>query len=137
MGFILNVEGTELGVETIQTVKFAVDTPDGTNAKTTDAAVTATIKGKILTMLDEGSEASMDLAKWAMVTADNADCYRNVTIKSLAAGQVVREYTFTKAFVIDYKEDYDDKEGIGTFTLIIRQKKDKIKDATVTGGYAG
>lgn len=73
MGFILNVEGTELGVETIQTVKFAVDTPDGTNAKTTDVAVTATIRGKILTMLDEGSEASMDLAKWAMVTSDNAD----------------------------------------------------------------
>lgn len=51
MGFILNVEGTELGVETIQTVKFAVDTPDGTNAKTTDVAVTATVREKYLPCL--------------------------------------------------------------------------------------
>ena len=56
MGFILNVEGTTLGVETIKTVDFTVSTPNDTNAKTTDVAVTATITGKILTMLDDGTE---------------------------------------------------------------------------------
>ena len=127
MGFILNVEGTTLGVETIKTVDFAVSTPNDTNAKTTDVAVTATITGKILTMLD--------LAKWAMITSDKAECYKNVTIQSIAAGQVVREYTMPTAFVVDYNENYDDVEGVGTFTLVVRQKKDKIGTITVNGGY--
>ena len=135
MGFILNVEGTTLGVETIKTVDFTLSTPNDTNAKTTDVAVTATITGKILTMLDDGTEGTVDLAKWAMITSDKAECYKNVTIQSIAAGQVVREYTMPTAFVVDYNENYDDVEGVGTFTLVVRQKKDKIGTITVNGGY--
>ena len=60
MGFILTVEGTTLGVDTIKTVDFAVTTPNDSNAKTTDVAVTATITGKILTMLDDGTEGTVD-----------------------------------------------------------------------------
>ena len=33
------------------------------------------------------------------------------------------------------KEDYGDEEGTGTFTLVIKQKKDKISTVTVEGGY--
>lgn len=136
MGFILNVEGTTLGVETIKTVNFAVEGPNESNAKTTDVAVTATITGKILTMLDDGTEGTVDLANWAMTTSDNAASYKNVVIKSIAAGQVVREYTMPTAFVVDYTENYDDTEGVGTFTLVVRQKKDKLSTITITGGYA-
>lgn len=136
MGFILNVEGTTLGVETIKTVDFEVSTPNDSNAKTTDVAVTATITGKILTMLDDGTEATVDLAKWAMITSENAACYKNVVIQSTAAGQVVREYTMPTAFVVDYTENYDDIEGVGTFKLVVRQKKDKIQTITVNGGYS-
>lgn len=135
MGFILNVEGTILGVETIKTVDFAVTTPNDSNAKTTDVAVTATITGKILTMLDDGTEGTVELAKWAMITSENATCYKSVAIQSTAAGQVVREYTMPTAFVVDYTENYDDSEGVGTFKLVIRQKKDKIQSITVNGGY--
>ena len=137
MGFILNVEGTTLGVETIKTVDFTVSTPNDTNAKTTDVAVTATITGKILTMLDDGTEGTVDLAKWAMITSDKAECYKNVTIQSIAAGQVVKtvEDGMPTAFVVDYNENYDDVEGVGTFTLVVRQKKDKIGTITVNGGY--
>lgn len=135
MGFILKVEGTTLGVETIKTVDFSVSTPNDTNAKTTDVAVTATITGKILTILDDGTEGTVDLAKWAMITSDKAECYKNVVIQSIAAGQVVREYTMPTAFVVDYNENYDDVEGVGTFTLVVRQKKDKISTITVNGGY--
>ena len=35
-----------------------------------------------------------------------------------------------------YKEDYGDVEGVGTFTLIIKQKKDKIGTVSVEGGYS-
>ena len=40
------------------------------------------------------------------------------------------------AFVVDYKEDYGDVEGVGTFTLIIKQKKDKMAQVAVEGGYS-
>lgn len=137
MGFILNVGGSiNLGVETIQTVDFSVDTPKDTNAKTTDVGVTMKVTGKILTMLDSGTEATVDLALWSMVPAEQADCYRNVSVMVTAAGQVVREYTLPNAFVVDYKENYGDTEGVGTFELVVKQKKDKNSATEITGGSA-
>ena len=47
-----------------------------------------------------------------------------------------RRYCFPNAFVIDYKEDFGDSEGTGTFTLTIKQKKDKLNLITVEGGYS-
>lgn len=47
-----------------------------------------------------------------------------------------RKYYFPNAFVIDYKEDFGDVEGTGTFTLVVKQKKDKLDRITVEGGYA-
>lgn len=137
MGFILNVGGSiNLGVETIQTVDFSVDTPKDTNAKTTDVGVTMKVTGKILTMLDNSTEATVDLALWSMVPAEQADCYRKVTVMVTAAGQVVREYTLPNAFVVDYKENYGDTEGVGTFELVVKQKKDKNSATEVAGGYS-
>ena len=54
----------------------------------------------------------------------------------IAASQVVRKYTYPNAFVVDYKETYGDVEGIGTFTLILKQKKDKMAQVSVEGGYS-
>ena len=65
-----------------------------------------------------------------------AASYRKVTAEYVAAGIMERKYCFPNAFVVDYKEDYGDEEGIGTFTLVIKQKKDKISTVTVEGGYA-
>ena len=136
MGFILKVDGgIDLGVETVKTVDFSVDTPKDSNSKTTDIGVTLKVTGKILTMLDDGTEGTVDLALWSMIPAEKADCYRNVVVQVTAAGQVVREYTLPNAFVVDYKELYDDTEGVGTFELIVKQKKDKIKTTAITGGY--
>lgn len=137
MGFILKVgDSINLGVETIQTVDFSVDTPKDSNAKTTDVGVTLKVTGKILTILDDGAEGTVDLALWSMIPAEQADCYRNVTVGVTAAGQVVREYTLPNAFVVDYKELYGDTEGVGTFELVVKQKKDKIRTTAITGGYA-
>lgn len=137
MGFILKVnDSTTLGIETIQTVDFSVDMPKDSNARTTDTTVTLTVTGKVLTILDDGTEGTVDLALWSMIPAEQADCYRNVTVQVTAAGQVVREYTLPNAFIVDYKEIYGDTEGVGTFELVVRQKKDKIRTTAITGGYA-
>lgn len=136
MGFILKVgDSINLGIETIQTVDFSVDTPKDSNARTTDVGVTLKVTGKILTILDDGTEGTVDLALWSMIPAEQADCYRNVTVQVTAAGQVVREYTLPNAFVVDYKELYGDTEGVGTFELVVKQKKDKIRTTAITGGY--
>lgn len=136
MGFIVKVGGTSLGVETVQTVDFEVDTPKDSNAKTTDMGVTMTITGKVLTILDDGTEETVDLALWSMVPAEKSDCYRTVTVDVVAAGQVVRNYELKNAFVVEYDEVYGDTEGVGTFKLVVRQKKDKLKDVTINGGYS-
>ena len=53
----------------------------------------------------------------------------------IAASQVVRKYSYPNAFVVDYKEDYGDVEGIGTFKLIMKQKKDKMSNLKFEGGF--
>ena len=137
MGFMLNVDDSiKLGVDTIQTVDFAIDTPKDSDARTTDVSVTMTITGKVLTMVDDGTEGTVDLALWSMISAETADCYKKVTVSVTAAGQVVREYSLPNAFVVDYSETYGDTEGVGNFKLIIRQKKNTINSTAVNGGYA-
>lgn len=135
MGFIVKVGGTTLDVKTVKTVNFEIDTPKDSNAKTTDLGVTMTITGKVLTMLDDGTEETVDLALWSMVPAEGKDCYREVSVDVVSAGMVVRNYKLDNAFVVDYEEQYGDTEGVGEFKLVVRQKKDKTQSTEINGGY--
>ena len=138
MGFTLKVEGNttiELGTTSITGVKVSTDIPQDSNARSTDLGSTITVTGKILTAVDgDPFDATRQLGLWALVPAENSDCYRKVTVEVIAASQVVRKYSY--AFVVDYKEDYGDVEGIGTFKLIMKQKKDKMAQVSVEGGYS-
>ena len=140
MGFTLKGEGPstiELGTTSVVGVKFRTDIPHDSNARSTDMGSTVEITGKILTAVDgDAFDSTRQLGLWALVPAEKSDCYRKVTIEVIAASQVVRKYTYPNAFVVDYKEDYGDTEGVGTFTLIIKQKKDKMAQVTVEGGYS-
>ena len=140
MGFTLKVEGNstiDFGKDSIMGVKVRTDIPQGSNARSTDLGSTVTITGKILTAVDgDPFDSTKQLGLWALVPAENADCYRKVTIEVIAASQVVRKYTYPNAFVVDYKENYGDEEGVGTFTLIMKQKKDKMAQVSVDGGYS-
>jgi len=141
MGFTLKIEGSEtidLKKENIKTVKFLTDIPDDSNARSTDLASSVTITGKILAAANGGTaDDTMKLAKWSLVPAEKADCYRKATIEVDAADQVVRKFYFPNAFVVDYTESFGDTEGTGTFELVIKQKKDKLTDLTIQGGYQG
>lgn len=140
MGFRLKVEGgaaIELKEENITSVKFKTDIPEDSNARSTDLGSTVEIKGKILTAVDgDAFDATKELGKWALVPAEKADCYRKATIEVIAASQEVRKYTYPNAFVVDYRENYGDVEGVGTFILVLKQKKDKMANIAVEGGYA-
>ena len=140
MGFQVKVEGAEsfsLGVKSIISVNFAMNTPLDSNARSTDLGAEAIITGKILTTLEgDPEDATKKMALWSLVPAENANCYRNVTIDVIAAGQTVRNVVVPNAFVINYTEDYGDSEGIGTFSLHIKQKKDLTKNYAINGNYA-
>ncbi|MBE7718003.1 MAG: membrane-associated protease 1 [Lacrimispora celerecrescens] len=140
MGFTLKVEGPstiDLGTISITGVKFKTDIPLDSNARSTDLGSTVEISGKILTAVDgDPFDSTRQLGLWSLVPAEKSDCYRKVIVEVIAASQVVRKYTYPNAFVVDYKENYGDTEGVGTFRLIIKQKKDKMAQIAVEGGYS-
>ncbi|MCT4509797.1 MAG: membrane-associated protease 1 [Tepidibacter sp.] len=139
MGFRLKVEGPEtidLGLENIVTVEFNTDTPNDSNARSTDLGTSLIIKGKILTAVDgEEADSTMKLAQWSLVPGEKADCYRKVIVDVISASQVVRKIELPNAFIVDYTEDYGDEEGVGTFYLHMKQKKDKTPSVKLEGGF--
>jgi len=139
MGFTVKVDGPstiELGTTSVTGVKFRTDIPVDSNARSTDMGSTVEITGKILTAVDgDPFDSTKQLGLWSLVPAEKSDCYRSVTIEVIAASQVVRKYSYPNAFIVDYKENYGDVEGVGTFTLMIKQKKDKMAQVAVEGGY--
>jgi len=140
MGIRLTIEGAEsisLDEHSIETCKFITDTPDDSNARSTDVVNTMILTGRILTAVDgDAADDTMKIAKWSVVRAESSDSYRKATVEIVSANQIVRKVHFPNAFVVDYQESYGDTEGIGEFTLVIRQKKDKFELTTIDGGYS-
>lgn len=134
MGFKLVIKGQSeeiiLQQESIVNVKYFSDTPDDSNARATDLTVSLKIEGKILS-LDETKK----IALWSLLSSESANAYRNSTLDVIAEGSVVRKITLPNAFIVDYYEEFDDKQGIGKFALLLRQKKEKVKDILIEGGY--
>lgn len=141
MGLRLKIEGNEtinLRETSIMTVQFGADIPHDSNARSTDLGSTVLITGKILAAVDgETADDTSKIARWALVPAENADCYRNVLIEVISASQVVRQITLPNAFVMEYSESLDDKTGVGEFYLHVKQKKDRTVDTAIEGGFSG
>jgi hypothetical protein len=141
MGFRLNVSGPDqivLNEKQITRMEYRTETPHDSDARSTDVGCTLTIEGKIIPSVNaEEAESAINLGKWAAVPAERPDSYRNLVLKTISAGQIVRQLTLPNAFVIDYDEDFGDTTGVGTFKLIVRQKKDKTPDVRIEGGFAG
>ena len=131
MSFLVKVEGSEsfeVAKECVRSVNVTTDIPLDSNARTKDVGATMVITGKILAALDgDITDSTRKLALWSVVSAEKADCYRKVTVEHVAGGVMERKYCFPNAFVIKYSEDFDNKEGVGIFTLVLRQKKDKMR----------
>ncbi len=140
MGIRLKIEGAEtisLDEHGIMTCKFITDTPDDSNARSTDVVNTLELTGRIITAVNgEVADDTMKIAKWSCVRAESSDSYRQATVEIVSANQIVRKVFFPNAFVVDYTEHYGDTEGVGEFKLVIRQKKDKFELTTIDGGYA-
>ena len=141
MGLRLKIEGNEsisLQETSITNVRFGADIPHDSNARSTDLGATVLIEGKILAAVNgEAADDTAKLAKWSLVAAEKADCYRKVEITVVSASQIVRQITVPNAFVVGYEEDFSDATGAGTFRLLIKQKKDKMSSLKLEGGFSG
>lgn len=136
MSYKVTVEGMEsfeIAKECVRSVRFSTDIPLDSNARTKDVGATMIITGKILA---DVTDSTRKLALWSVVPAEKADCYRNVTVEHIAGSVMERKYCFPNAFVLNYKEEFGDIEGTGTFTLVLKQKKDKIASVAVEGNYS-
>ena len=137
--FTMTVAGAEsfaIPKECITSAEFITDIPKNSDARTGDVGTTLIVEGKILTATDgDPLDSTRQIALWSAVPSRRAECYRNVTLRNIRGDVVVREYTLPNAFVVGYSESFNDGEGVGTFVLKIKQKKDRIEHVIVSGGY--
>ena len=139
MGFRVKITGgknVEFDEGIITSVEFVSDTPDTSNARSTDLGVVLSIKGRINFSLGaDQDDATVELANWSLMPSDQADCYRNVEVQVVSGGQIVRQYTYPNAFVMGYTEDLNDEEGVGSFELLLKQKKDLTAKVELKGNF--
>ena len=139
MGFRVKISGgknVEFDEGIITSVEFVSDTPDTSNARSTDLGVIMNIKGRINFSLGaEQDDSTVELANWSLMPSDQADCYRNVQVQGVSGGQIVRQYTYPNAFVMGYTEDLNDEEGVGEFELLLKQKKDLTAKVELKGNF--
>ena len=140
MGFRVKITGgkdVSFDEGIITAVDYISDTPDTANARSTDLGVILNIKGRINFSLGaEQEDSTVELANWALMPSDQADCYRNVQVQVVSGGQIVRQYTYPNAFVMGYNENLDDDEGVGSFEMLLKQKKDLTAKVELKGNFA-
>ena len=124
--------------ESARKIIFKVEIPPDSRARTKDVGVTLTLVGKILADTSQAGNAADSTAKimeWSVVPSEKKEAYRSVTVKIKSGGIVTRQYELPNAFIVDYHEDFESDDGIGEFTLVLKQMKNKLADVKVTGGF--
>lgn len=139
MGFRFKVTGgndVEFDETVITAVEFLSDTPNASNARSNDLGVVLKITGRINFSLGaEVDDSTVELANWSLMASDQADCYREAQIQIVNGGQIIRQYKYPNAFVMGYTEDLNDDEGVGTFEIILKQKKDLTSKIELKGNF--
>lgn len=133
MGSTLSVKGqsSEINLD-ITSANIDVGTPNNSMAKSTSIAATLCITGKLThNNMEIVDRETLKLFKWSLVTAQDADAYRDVVVKVESADHTFRTIHFPNAFIINYNERFSDHAGMGDFSLVLRQKADKFTDITV------
>ena len=128
-----------LEAESTREITFKVEIPQDSRARTKDVGVTMIVKGKILpdtASAGNAADSTAKLMEWSVVPAEKKEAYRSVTVKVTSGGITTRQYELPNAFIVDYDENFDNAEGTGEYTLVIKQMKNKLADVKVTGGFS-
>lgn len=109
-------DGTTLE-KSIEFITFNADPPPDNFYDMRDFTINSmTITGKI-----GAGENTIGLYEWALLPASNPGCYKEIEVAQTHAGQLVRKVKFSKAFVVDYSESFAKYEGVGHFSILVRQ----------------
>ena len=107
--------------EGISYVEFTSTIDEHSYARSSDIYCTLMIQGVI-------NMDSTKMLEWSLVASNHADCYKAVEV-SYTHNDVTTKYKFSHAFPVSYKEENADQEK--RFTLVVRQKKDRLADIVV------
>jgi len=131
------VHSANLPQENVKAFKIHTETPRTNDGRGTDTAVSMMLSGPIRSVADGAiSDETLNLAKWA-TEYDDAKAYSVATATAVASGQVLRNSVYQSAFVVSYSEKFDVASGVGTYEMVLRQKKDLLETIENTGGYVG
>lgn len=123
--------GFELNEDIITAVCYKTDTPDDENSRSNDVNAILTISGT-LTQNEADLQETKKMAIWSL---EKKNPYMNIVVQQVSSTLMMREYTFTRAFVVDYIEEFSEDQGNGKFTLIIKQEKKDVEKVKIEGGY--
>ena len=115
MAYKVTISGGIVLEKSVQFISFNVDTSDNNDRRTTPK------NSMIITGIIDTDEGTAALYQWALLPATNSDCYKEIVVEYYHSDQLVRKVCFSKAFVVDYSEDYPNHASVGTFTLYVRQ----------------
>lgn len=102
----------------ITELEFLYDSADDSTEKKYDAIKGLILKGTITSI---NKDQTLNLAKWALYEKGTA-VYRGVNVKLIDdLENIIREYSFSAMFVVDYKESFS-ATGNGTFEIKLYQK---------------
>jgi hypothetical protein len=112
--------------KSIDSVTFNADTPsDNFYEMRTYTINSMTITGRI-----GAGEKTISLYEWALLPANNPKCYKEIEVEQAHAGEVIRKVKFSMAFVVDYSESFAKQEGVGDFSILVRQLSEIDIDVT-------
>ena len=116
--------------EEVLKVEFLSAIPSTSNARSSSIEATIIITGRVAYDADKPfmKDSTKEIATWSMVKPDSADTYKTVTVVFDHTG-TTRSYELSHAFVVSYDEQFEDQNGF--FTLIVRQKKDRLDGVKV------
>jgi hypothetical protein len=139
MAYYFEAAGTHsvsLPRESVKSFHVHTETPRTNDGRGTDTSVTMTIKGPIRSADDNAfvTDETIKLARWATEYED-AKAYSQATATATASGQVLRRDVYPDAFVVCYSERFDITKGVGTYNIILRQKKDLLRNIDNSGGF--
>ncbi len=141
MALLFSAKDPEITLEAESTreITFKVEIPQDSRARTKDVGVTMVVKGKIMpdtASAGNAADSTAKLMEWSVIPAEKKEAYKGVTVKVTSGGITTRQYELPNAFIVDYVEDFDNSEGVGEYTLTIKQMKNKLADVKVTGGFS-
>ena len=140
MAYRFKIEGihsANLQQENVSSFSVHTETPRNNDGRGVDTAVTMTLSGPIRSVDERAlADETINLARWA-TEHDDARAYAQATATAVASGQVLRNNVYPNAFVVCYTEKFNIGSGVGTYNMVIRQKKDLLDKIENTGGYLG